>query len=70
MYIDADEMEKVFNAAWDKVVTGALQHFFSTTAPSGAKVQYRHWLHVLYANLVSFELEVQTMSRHLIRLVI
>jgi ATP-dependent helicase STH1/SNF2 len=40
VYIDADEMEKVFNAAWDKVIAGtdlpgAPQHF-SATAPSGA----------------------------------
>ena len=39
VYIDADEMEKVFNAAWDKVIAGtdlpgAPQHF-SAAAPSG-----------------------------------
>ena len=40
VYIDADEMEKVFNGAWDKVITGtdlpgAPQHFASTGVLSG-----------------------------------
>jgi ATP-dependent helicase STH1/SNF2 len=41
VYIDADEMEKVFNGAWDRVIAGtdlpgAPQHFSSSAVLSGA----------------------------------
>ena len=41
VYINADEMEKVFNGTWDRVITGtdlpgAPQHYSSTAVLSGA----------------------------------